>query len=91
MTSFSYSTIIEAPIETVFDYVSNIDNRMEWQVSLVKVERLTPLPDGVGPIGKRHFNMAKKPQLQTCDMLHLSVLISSQKILRPITQQGLLM
>jgi len=31
MTSFSYSTIIEAPIETVFDYVSNIDNGAHWK------------------------------------------------------------
>ena len=66
MTSFSYSTIIEAPIETVFDYVSNIDNRMEWQESLVKVERLTPLPDGVGAHWKETFQYGKKAS--TADM-----------------------
>lgn len=66
MASFTYSTIIEAPIETVFDYVSNVDNRMEWQEALIKVERLTPPPDGVGTHWKETFLYGKKPQ--TADM-----------------------
>lgn len=63
MGSFTYSTIIEAPIETVFDYVSDVDNRMEWQEALKKVERLTPKPDGVGTHWKETFIYGKKPQI----------------------------
>lgn len=66
MGSFTYSTIIEAPIETVFDYVSNVDNRMEWQEALVKVERFTPSPDGVGAHWKETFQYGKKAS--TADM-----------------------
>ena len=66
MGSFTYSTIIEAPIETVFDYVSDVDNRMQWQEALKKVERLTPKPDGVGTHWKETFLYGKKPS--TADM-----------------------
>ena len=66
MVSFTYATIIEASIESVFDYVSNVDNRMEWQEALIKVERFTPLPDGVGTHWKETFLYGKKPS--TADM-----------------------
>lgn len=42
-------------MEAAFDYVSNIDNRPEWQDILNSVERDTPFPDRKGASWKDNF------------------------------------
>ena len=58
MSKFSVtSEIINCPIEKAFDYVSNIDNRPEWQLSLDSVDRNTPAPDGKGTYWEENFKI----------------------------------
>ena len=58
MSKFSIkSPVFECSIEEAFDYVSNVDNRPEWQRPLDAVERGTPAPDGTGSHWKEKFRM----------------------------------
>lgn len=41
--------------ETAFDYLSNIDNRPEWQDALISIERNSKAPDKKGASWKDNF------------------------------------
>ncbi len=51
------SDVINCTVERAFDYVSNVDNRPEWQRPLDKVNRLTPAPDGACTYWTEDFKM----------------------------------
>lgn len=72
MGTFTYSTELDASVEQAFDYVSTVDKRAEWQESLVKVERITPLPDEEGTRWRETFMIGKKPHVADMRYLKLS-------------------
>ena len=58
MSKFSItSPLYHCSIEKAFDYVSNVDNRPEWQRPLDAVERVTPAPDKAGTNWREKFRM----------------------------------
>ena len=44
------SIIIHRPIEEVFEYISNLENSVDWQPGLLEVKRITEGPLRVGTI-----------------------------------------
>jgi hypothetical protein len=48
MTPIAYSINIQRPIHQVFDFVSNFENDKYWWKSVIKTQKLTPGPVGVG-------------------------------------------
>ena len=48
LVSNLYSVFINAPPETVFNYVSDLTRHPEWSGGKLKIEALTPGPAGVG-------------------------------------------
>ncbi len=48
MTQITYSINIQRPIHQVFDFVCNFENDKYWWKSVIKTQKLTPGPVGVG-------------------------------------------
>jgi carbon monoxide dehydrogenase subunit G len=48
MGTFEFSVFINRPPQDVFDFITNIDNDLQWQKNLLSSEWTTPDPAGVG-------------------------------------------
>ncbi|WP_371170034.1 SRPBCC family protein [Aliiroseovarius sp. 2305UL8-7] len=51
------SEVINCSIERAFDYISDVENRPNWQRPLDKVNRGSPAPDGAGTYWTEDFKM----------------------------------
>jgi len=48
MISVECSTIINRPVEEVFDFLSNMENNLKWRASQIEVRKTSAGPIGVG-------------------------------------------
>ena len=55
MIRASWQTRIERPVETVFDYVADLDNEPTWNPDASNVVRVSPGPVGLGTVWEEEF------------------------------------
>ena len=56
MLSIEQSVVIDRPVEQVFDYVTNVENMVEWTGPTIEASQTSEGPPGVGATTSRISN-----------------------------------